>query len=168
MYIAPRFDDPFFTPTEISAFQPAKRPVLGAPIPRLESFEAFGAQLRRQVAACVGTSERPVVMIVSVNTEASGSRRSELLAAVGSRLRSRVRATDLVVRVGEEFGLFLNGDAAPHAAMICERLRVTLLGGYGFGKGTLMVQPRFGVAAHPGKAISGAELVLEAVREMGR
>ena len=166
MYIAPRFDAPPFI-TENSASQPVKRPAPMVPIPRLESFEAFGAQLRRQVAACVAARERSVVMVVAANTEASGVRRSELLAAVGLRLRGSVRATDLVVRVGDEFGVFLYGDAAPHAARIRERLRVTLRGGYGFDEAMLMVQPRFGMMAHPGNAISGAAWVLGAVLEMG-
>ena len=164
MYIDPRFDDPHFGIEKRASYLAKKRPAQEAPIPRLESFEAFGAQLRRHLAA----SERPVVMAVGVDTQATGAARVELLTAFGSRLRSRVRTTDLVVRVGDQFGVFLLGDAAPHAAMIRERLRVTLQGDYGFGPAKLMVaQPRFGVMAHPGKAISGVELVLGAVREMG-
>ncbi len=164
MYIAPRFDDPFFTTEKRTSHLAKKRPAQEVLVPQLESFEAFGAQLRRHLI----TSERAVVMIVAAGTEASGEPRIELLSAFGSRLRSRVRSTDLVVRVGDEFAVFLHGDAAPHATMIRERLRMTLAGEYGFGEAmTMTARPRFGVMAHPGRAISGVELVQGAVRAMG-
>lgn len=165
MYTAPRFDDHAFSTTTRAAFK-AKRPAQMFPIPRLDSLQEFGSQLRRQIVLCVSTGERSVVMMVGVDTPTTGAKRNELLAAVGARLRSRVRATDLVVRIGDEFGIFLQGDAAPHSLMIRERLRVTVQGGYALDEAILLVRPRFGAASHPGTVISGVELVLGAVGSM--
>jgi hypothetical protein len=166
MYIAPRLDDyPPFSAKVRTAFKP-KRPAQMFPIPRLESLEEFGSQLRRQIVLCVSTGERSVVMIVAADTQATGPHRAELLSTFGSRLRSRVRTTDLVVRIGDDFGVFLQGDAAPHALMIRERLRLTLQGGYGFDDTSVQARPRFGVASHPGTVISGVQLVMGAVAGM--
>ncbi len=166
MYIAPRLDDYQPFPAKARTAFKAKRPAQMFPIPRLESLEEFGSQLRRQIILCVSTGERSVVMVVAADTPSAGNRRAELLTTFGARLRSRVRATDLVVRIGDEFGVFLQGDAAPHALMIRERLRVTLQGGYNFDEATLQARPRFGVASHPGTVISGVDLVMGAAAGM--
>jgi GGDEF domain-containing protein len=165
MYLDPNVNDPAFTAERRSALK-APRPEPLLLVPRLANVEAFGAQLQRQLVVCRRTGQRSAVMMVALESRAGGERRAAVLAAAGARLRSRVRATDLVVQIGDDFGVFLQGDVARHASMIRERLRTALQADYGLHDALLQARPRFGLAIHAGTPISGVDLVIAAAMDV--
>jgi hypothetical protein len=132
------------------------------PVVQLASIEAFGAQIQRRVANCGSAGRRPAVMLLAAGEPGGGVTRGEFLAALGARLCSRLRSTDMVVQIGEQFGLYLQGDVAAHAIAIRERLKLALQQDFGFGDVTVQIRPRFGLAIHPGVPISGIDLVIAA------
>ena len=121
--------------------------------------------IRKQLVHSGQTGARPLVLLVGVDTAGGQPARGDPLAAVAMRLRSRVRGTDLVVQIGDRFGVFLLGDAGRHATAIRERLRLALQDELALDDGSYaQIRPRFGMAAHPGSPVSGAELVEAAER----
>ncbi|MBV8380851.1 MAG: hypothetical protein JO369_08845 [Paucibacter sp.] len=135
-------------------------------MPQLGSLREFGTLIRKQLVHCSHAGALPVVLLVAVDTLAAPPVRADQLAAVGMRLRSRVRATDLVVQIGDRFGVFLQGDAGRHAPSIRERLRLALLDDFTLAGSYSHIRPRFGMAIHPGTPISGIELVGQAERAL--
>lgn len=159
MYLNQRLDD---QPVEsrIRELSKARRPRDSQPVLQLESIKAFGVQIHRRIINCHSCGKRPAVLLLAAEAlTAGGVSRHELLAAVGARVRSRVRGTDLVVQIGDRFGVYLDGDVASHTDAIHERLKLALGEDFGFGDVSLRIHPRFGVATHPGTAVSGVELV---------
>jgi len=133
---------------------------------RLASWSEFGAKIQRTLIHCSRTGVRPAVLMVDVEALVDRHARPEQLDSVGMRLRSRVRATDLVVRIGDRFGVFLQGDVGRHAMSIRERLRRALSEDINMTGTSAQIRPRFGLAVHPGLPISAVELILEAERAM--
>ncbi len=126
---------------------------------QLQSVEAFGAQIHRRLVNCRSAGKRPAVLLLAVEVLDDGVADEELLAALGARLRSRVRSTDVVAQFGDRFGVYLDGEVAAHAGAIRERLKLALVEEFGFGDVSLRIRPRFALAIHPGAPISGVDLV---------
>ncbi|WP_077035902.1 GGDEF domain-containing protein [Pelomonas sp. KK5] len=158
MYLNHRLEDP---PAETRTRQlpNLRRATDFQPLLQLPSLEAFGTQIHRKLVNSRSAGRRPAVMLLAVDMPESGVARGELLAAVGARMRSRVRATDLVAQIGECFAVYLDGDVAAHAASIRERLKLALQEEFGFGELSLRIRPRFGLVVHPGTPVSGVDLV---------
>lgn len=164
MYLNQRLDD---QPVEIRIRELSKPPRSRQfqPVLQLQSIEAFGVQIHRRIVSCHSAGKRPAVMLLAADAlTAGGVSRSELLAALGARVRSRVRSTDMVAQIGDRFGVYLEGDVASHTDAIHERLKMALLEEFGFGDVSLRIRPRFALATHPGTPISGIELVSAAAR----
>lgn len=161
MYLNQRLDDqPVETRIRTDLSKTPRSRQQFQPVLQLQSIEAFGVHIHRRIISCHSAGKRPAVMLLAAEAlTAGGVARSELLAALGARVRSRVRSTDLVVQIADSFGVYLDGDVASHTEAIHERLKLALLEEFGFGDVSLRIHPRFGVATHPGTAVSGVELV---------
>jgi len=165
MYLNQRLDDQPAAIRIPSDLSKPSRSRESQPVLQLQSLEAFGVQIHRRIVSCHSAGKRPAVMLLTAEAlTAGGVSRNELLAALGARVRSRVRSTDMVVQIDDRFGIYLDGDVASHTEAIHERLKLALLEEFGFGDVSLRIHPRFGVATHPGTAVSGVELVGAAAR----
>jgi diguanylate cyclase (GGDEF)-like protein len=100
----------------------------------------------------------------------------EILKALSSTLRSSIRETDVLGRLGgEEFGILMPETTLPHAAGLAERLRIAVAGlSLTFQNRTLCITISVGVTAVPDgssgldTALSVADNLLYQAKERGR
>lgn len=83
----------------------------------------------------------------------------ELLVVVGVCVCSWVCGIDLVVQIGDCFGVYFDGDVVLYMDVIYEWLRLVLLEEFGFGDVSLRIYLWFGVVMYFGMVISGIDLV---------
>ena len=150
---------------------PAPRLVLERPLPLLTTGQWAG-QINRQLADCRRQRSTLAVLAVAVDAvrlldaagQAGDLARPEVaettLDHVAQRLRTRVRSTDRVVRIGHRcFGLVLSGAPARLAADIESRLVPALVGPYRIDAVQTLAQLRSAVAVHPLDGSSGQALL---------
>ena len=142
------------------------------PAAGLPKCEAFGPVIDRQLAVCRRSGTSLAVLVVgldgfeSIEPPYRHAIENQLLYAAWNRLRGRLRATDLSVRIGEaEFGVILPDAAGPTAAIVDARLMGSLSQPYGIGALEVVLSARVGVAVYPQSATTG-EVLATAARQV--
>jgi len=130
----------------------------------------FGPVIDRHLPACRRSGAPLVVLaIVIEGLEAAAQEHGEAVAnqlrgAVWSRLKRRLRASDLIVCVGTaEFGAILLNVGAPVAAIVDARLSTALAQTYGIGGLEIALSARIGAAVFPQAGSTGVALAAAAL-----
>jgi len=133
----------------------------------------FEILVDRQIAAGRRYGLHPAVLLLELGLPApdlaagGGVVSHHLLQAVGARLRSRVRSTDVAVQVGERhFGVVLVGAPHAHVPAVQQRLNRALAGPYNMGNALVQVSLRMAAAAYPDVSVDGRELVQAALASL--
>ena len=141
------------------------------PLPYMADAAQFGAFVHQQLAECRRWSVPLAVLSLGIaNVQLVHDRhatalRAQLLQEAGLRLRSRVRATDAVVRVGRDgFGLVLRDATEATARNVEQRLTRALHMPYRIGSMLLSLTVQTGFAVYPQGGVTGEALVLAAER----
>ena len=152
----------------------AQRPVASEALPCLPDLEHFVPLLNRQLGICRRNGRRLSTLLIEADPETgSGAgqlphQRPLLLQAFGARLRSRVRASDAVCRIGDQrFGVVLIGAGRPEADVVLKRLQQLLWGPYSIDGQRLSLTLHTGVAIHGESGMTGLELTTAAAGELG-
>lgn len=156
----------------------AAQPTRGAGLPALPyaaDASQFGALVHQQLAECRRWNVPLAVLSLGVDRihlpheRHAATLKAQVLQEAGQRLRARVRATDLVVRVGRDgFGVVLH-DATPATARNVEmRLTQALHMPYRIGSMMLALSVHTGFAVYPQGGTTGEALVLAAERARGK
>lgn len=143
-----------------------------APAAELPYRAPLGPVVDRQLATSRRNATPLAVIALSLDgvdsiRERYGPRvENQLLYAAWNRLRGRLRATDLPVRIGEtEFGVVLPDAAGATAAIVDARLMDSLSQPYGIGALEVVLSARVGVAVYPQSATTG-EVLATAARQV--
>ncbi len=178
---------------------PCAKPARTTPalwVPRVDSLAEFGLMISRQLTQCrrygghlsvLWLEAQPAIGPVAAvaadgplpgdaGSDAAAQAREEadqgraaLMTAVGRRLRSRVRGTDLVLQVGESsFAVLLLDAGLPEAHLVHQRLSVALNGPYGVDAHTMHVRLRMGSATFPEGGVRGSDLAESARQDLHR
>jgi GGDEF domain-containing protein len=157
---------------------PARRPPRPAP-QRLADLSQFAALLNRQLGQCRRQGICAAVLLLTAELPGadgprplSAATREALLEALGARLASRVRGSDVVVQLGADgFGLVLMEAGRPEAELVRERLLKALHGPYGVDEQRLELRLRIGAAVYREAGLSSGRELVEAAaadrRELG-
>lgn len=157
-------------------------------VPRVDSLAEFGLMISRQLTQCrrfggqlsvLWLEAEPVtplphapVAAEAAPVEGTGAAlptREDLMTAVGRRLRSRVRGTDMVLQVGEtSFAVLLLDAGIAEAHLVHDRLSAALAGPYGVDEATLQVRLQMGLAAFPEGGSRGTDLAESARQDLRR
>lgn len=139
-------------------------------LPEVDDLPHFAALLNRQLGQSRRSRSRLALILIEVDADAgwTAAERAQLLLAVGTRLRARVRDSDLVCRVGEmRFGLVLTDAGRSEAEVVRTRLRKQLWGSYSIEDRHHCLTMQMGVAVHRECGMTGAELTAAATRCLG-
>lgn len=138
-------------------------------VPRVESLAAFGLRVSPVITQSRRYGSKVAVLWIDTEVLAPEDRtcsplsREQLTQALSSRLRNRVRATDLVLQVGEHaFAVLLLSAGLDEAATVEQRLKQLLNGPYGVESGLMYVGLHMGYATFPDAGRDGAELAAKA------
>ncbi|MFG6414788.1 diguanylate cyclase domain-containing protein [Roseateles sp. DC23W] len=148
------------------AAPPGHRPIPFTDILRLDSPQALGQQVSRQLLRCRRQSAPLSVIWIEAQLHArAGSdcpqaTREAMMQALSRRLRNRVRGSDEVMRVGEDgFAVVLPLVGRVEAALVQARLLQALKGSYGVDGLQMHAELHLGAATFPDAGHSGTELV---------
>jgi diguanylate cyclase (GGDEF)-like protein len=137
----------------------------------------LGPTVDRQLGACRRNGKSLAVLSISLDSLEAVKQRyghavqNQVLHAAWKRLRSRLRASDLAVRVGsDEFGAILLEAAGPAAAVVDARLTDLLSEPYRIGALEIGISVCTGVAVYPqagstGEALAGAATHARLIKE---
>lgn len=138
-------------------------------VPRVESLAAFGLRVSPVITQSRRYGSKVAVLWIDTEVLASEDHawppqaREQLTQALSSRLRNRVRATDLVLQFGDHaFAVLLLSAGADEAATVEQRLQQLLNGPYGVDGGLMYVGLHMGYASFPEEGRDGAELAAKA------
>lgn len=138
-------------------------PASGLPCP-----EPLGPAIERQLAACRRNGSMLAVLSISLHgldavRHCHGETvEQQLRQAAWARLRSRLRGSDLTLRVGlDEFGAVLLNAGRLAAGIVEARMAGALCEPYGIGELELVISIRVGAAVYP-HAGSGGEALADA------
>ena len=167
-------------------------------LPRVDSLAEFGLMISRQLTQCrrygghlsvlwleaapadaeddatlapPASGEPPAADEGEAGAErvAALEARSQLMTAVGRRLRSRVRGTDMVLQVGEtSFAVLLLDAGLREAHLVQQRLAPALNSPYGVDTRLLQVRLQMGTASFPEGGLRGADLAESARQDLRR
>ncbi|OWQ86325.1 hypothetical protein CDN99_21060 [Roseateles aquatilis] len=144
-------------------------------VPRVDSLAEFGLMISRQLTQCRRYGGHLSVLWLEAEPLAREGQswpaetQNELMTAVGRRLRSRVRGTDMVLQIGEtSFAVLLLDAGSPEAHIVQQRLLQMLNGPYGVGEHTMHVGLQMGAAAFPEGGVRGTELAESARADLRR
>ena len=167
-------------------------------LPRVDSLAEFGLMISRQLTQCrrygghlsvlwleaaPADAEDDATLAAPASGEppaadegeggaerdAALETRSQLMTAVGRRLRSRVRGTDMVLQVGEtSFAVLLLDAGLREAHLVQQRLAPALNSPYGVDTRMLQVRLQMGTASFPEGGLRGAELAESARQDLRR
>ena len=161
-------------------------------VPRVDSLAEFGLMISRQLTQCrrygghlsvlwleaepVTPPAQAVAGAVASNDGGGAAERAAaiearegLMTAVGRRLRSRVRGTDMVLQVGEtSFAVLLLDAGIPEAHLVQDRLSTALNGPYGVDATTMQVRLQMGMASFPEGGARGTDLAESARLDLRR
>jgi diguanylate cyclase (GGDEF)-like protein len=141
------------------------------PMPAVPPHEALGPLVERQLAACRRYGAGLAVLSIALDgLQAIGKRHGRdaeerLVEAAWQRLKSRLRAADMVARMGPDtFGAVLFNVSDPATAQAVEaRLFDELSSPYRVGNLVVEVMAVTGAAVFPRAGITADELVASAV-----
>jgi diguanylate cyclase (GGDEF)-like protein len=143
------------------------------PAAGLPKCEPLGPIVDRQLAACRrnGTSLALVVISLdgldAIEPHYRHAVENQMLFAAWNRLKSRLRATDLPVRVGpSEFAAVLLDVAEQTTPIIDARLIDALSQPYGIGALEIVMSARSGAAVYPHAGATGDALAVSARQAM--
>lgn len=136
----------------------------------------FAAVVNRELVQCrrFGKAGLSVLLIDAwphppLGEPLSAEGQLRLRQAVASRLRARVRGSDVVAALGEHrLGVILMNAGRKESELVQARLHKALGGPYGVEERHLYMRLLMGVAAYPGAGGSGAELVSAAATALAR
>ncbi|OWQ46532.1 hypothetical protein CDL60_13765 [Roseateles noduli] len=161
-------------------------------VPRVDSLAEFGLMISRQLTQCrrygghlsvLWLEAEPVALPAQTAADADADNDGEgaseraaaiearegLMTAVGRRLRSRVRGTDMVLQVGEtSFAVLLLDAGIPEAHLVQDRLSTALNGPYGVDAMTMQVRLQMGMASFPEGGARGTDLAESARLDLRR
>ena len=167
-------------------------------LPRVDSLAEFGLMISRQLTQCrrygghlsvlwleaapagaeddatlaAPASGEPPAADEGEGGAARGAvleARAQLMTAVGRRLRSRVRGTDMVLQVGEtSFAVLLLDAGLREAHLVQQRLAPALNSPYGVDTRMLQVRLQMGTASFPEGGLRGADLAESARQDLRR
>ncbi|WP_431264685.1 diguanylate cyclase domain-containing protein [Roseateles chitinivorans] len=166
-------------------------------VPRVDSLAEFGLMISRQLTQCRRYGGHLSVLWLEVEPDTTGQApdasapsagtgptedgegvdaraaaleaRDGLMAAVGRRLRSRVRGTDMVLQVGEtSFAVLLLEAGIPESHLVQHRLAVALKAPYGVDAVTMHVRLQMGMASFPEGGARGTDLAESARQDLRR
>lgn len=161
-------------------------------VPRVDSLAEFGLMISRQLTQCRRYGGHLSVLwleaeLASPAVEATAraddadegegaaervsvtGARDGLMTAVGRRLRSRVRGTDMVLQVGEtSFAVLLLDAGIAEAHLVQHRLETALNGPYGVDAVTMHVRLQMGMASFPEGGARGTDLAESARQDLRR
>lgn len=159
-------------------------------VPRVDSLAEFGLMISRQLTQCrrygghlsvlwlEAEAAAPAAQAAADDVdEGEGAReraaaaeaRDGLMTAVGRRVRSRVRGTDMVLQVGEtSFAVLLLDAGVAEAHLVQHRLETALNGPYGVGAVTMQVRLQMGMASFPEGGARGTDLAESARQDLRR
>lgn len=140
-------------------------------LPRVDSLAEFGLMISRQLTQCRRYGGHLSVLWLEATPESTvdDGARHGLITAVGRRLRSRVRGTDMVLQVGEtSFAVLLLDAGIAEGHLVHDRLATALKGPYGVDAQMLQVRLQMGVAAFPEGGLRGADLAESARQDLRR
>ncbi|WP_431259689.1 diguanylate cyclase domain-containing protein [Roseateles chitinivorans] len=168
-------------------------------VPRVDSLAEFGLMISRQLTQCRRYGGHLSVLWLEVEPDmtsqasdapgpaasagtgspeqgegvdaraAALEARDGLMAAVGRRLRSRVRGTDMVLQVGEtSFAVLLLEAGIPESHLVQHRLAVALKAPYGVDAVTMHVRLQMGMASFPEGGARGTDLAESARQDLRR
>lgn len=144
-------------------------------LPRVDSLAEFGLMISRQLTQCRRFGGQLAVLWLETSSSPadaspwSDTDRLALVQAVGRRLRSRVRGTDLVLQVGEtSFAVLLIDAGEREADIVRLRLAAALDTPYGVGAELMNVAVHMGTATFPEGGHRGADLAESARRNLRR
>lgn len=166
-------------------------------VPRVDSLAEFGLMISRQLTQCRRYGGHLSVLWLEVEPDMNGQApdasapsagtgsseegegvdaraaaleaRDGLMAAVGRRLRSRVRGTDMVLQVGEtSFAVLLLEAGIPESHLVQHRLAVALKAPYGVDAVTMHVRLQMGMASFPEGGARGTDLAESARQDLRR
>jgi hypothetical protein len=163
-------------------------------VPRVDSLAEFGLMISRQLTQCrrygghlsvlwlEAEPETPAVGAAAAagdvdrgEGEGAAGRatvleaRDELMTAVGRRVRSRVRGTDMVLQVGEtSFAVLLLDAGIPEAHLVQHRLATALKEPYGVDAVMMHVHLQMGMASFPEGGARGTDLAESARQDLRR
>lgn len=150
-----------------------QRKAAQAELPRVQGLSQFAVLLERQLGECRRHGLRAAVLLLEVELAdapasaaaadgpgAQGRAQEALLQALGTRLRARVRGSDVVARVGErQFGVVLVDAGRDEAETVRARLHKALCGPYGVETQRLYALLRMGRAVYRESGRSAMELL---------
>lgn len=167
-------------------------------LPRVDSLAEFGLMISRQLTQCrrygghlsvlwleaaPADAEDDATLAAPASGEppaadegeggaeraAALETRSQLMTAVGRRLRRRVRGTDMVLQVGEtSFAVLLLDAGLREAHLVQQRLAPALNSPYGVDTRMLQVRLQMGTASFPEGGLRGADLAESARQDLRR
>lgn len=154
----------------IATALPDPRGAITIDIPRVDSLEAFGLQVARQLSRCRRQGGQLTVIWIDAALQlrarqaaSTESARQALAQALSRRLRNRVRGSDEVTQVGEEsFAVVLPLTGQPEAALVEERLQQALKGSYEVDGQLMHASLSLGSATFPDVGQSGRDLAEQA------
>jgi predicted signal transduction protein with EAL and GGDEF domain len=159
-------------------------------VPRVDSLAEFGLMISRQLTQCrrygghlsvlwlEAEAAAPAAQAAADDVDedegareraAAAEARDGLMTAVGRRVRSRVRGTDMVLQVGEtSFAVLLLDAGVAEAHLVQHRLETALNGPYGVGAVTMQVRLQMGMASFPEGGARGTDLAESARQDLRR
>jgi diguanylate cyclase (GGDEF)-like protein len=153
---------------------PPARGDMPEPMPRVDSFAAYGLRVSRQFAQCRREGGQLTLLWLEIDVLAcrggslSAAAHDGLIQLVSLRLRNRVRGTDDVQRVGEQgFAVLLAAAGAREAKIVEQRLLQMTRGAYSVDGQVVQVGVRLGSAVFPQGGRNGTELAEAAFRDLG-
>jgi diguanylate cyclase (GGDEF)-like protein len=144
-------------------------------VPRVDALAEFGLMISRHLTQCRRYGGHLAVLWLEAAPLAREGQswphdaQDALMLAVGRRLRSRVRGTDMVLQVGESsFAVMLLDAGTPEANLVQQRLMQVLNGPYNVDEHTMHVGLSMGAAAFPEGGVRGADLAESARADLRR
>ena len=144
------------------------------PVSALPSPEALGPTIERQLAACRRNGTMLAVLSISLHGLDAVRRchgevvEEQVRQAAWARLRSRLRRSDLAMRIGDdEFGTVLLNAGWPAAGIVEARLTGALCKPYGIDALEIVISIRAGAAVFPYAGSSGEGLANAATLARG-
>ncbi|WP_343627792.1 GGDEF domain-containing protein [Roseateles sp.] len=144
-------------------------------VPRVDALAEFGLMISRHLTQCRRYGGHLAVLWLEAEPLAREGQswppeaQDALMTAVGRRLRSRVRGTDMVLQVGEtSFAVMLLDAGSSEAHIVQQRLMQVLNGPYNVEEHTMHVGLNLGSAVFPEGGVRGADLAESARSDLRR